>query len=82
MMRFGKCTLRKLLTKKLNMPGWIIYRDSEYGMYAYHQQLGLDTDLGYWNITLKDPNLDKTLSYIRNTLLAREKGCEGVNCVG
>lgn len=79
MMRFGKCTLRKGLTKKVNMPGWIIYRDSEYGMYAYHQQLGLDVDLGYWNITLEDPDLEKTLSYIRNDLLAREKSCEEAN---
>ena len=79
MMRFGKCTLRKGLTKKVNMPGWIIYRDSEYGMYAYNQQLGLDVDLGYWNITLEDPDLEKTLFYIRNDLLAREKSCKEVD---
>lgn len=72
MMRFGKCTLRKLLTKKMNMPGWVIYRDSEYGMYAYNQQLGLDVDLGYWNITLGDSDLDKTLSSIRKDLTAKE----------
>lgn len=45
-MTFGKCTPRKILTKKLGMPGWEIYRDSAYGMYALHEELGLDIRLG------------------------------------
>lgn len=67
-MTFGKCTPRKTLTKKLGMPGWEIYRDSSYGMYALHEELGLDIDLGRWNIPLNSPNLENILQDIRREL--------------
>ena len=67
-MTFGKCTPRKILTKKLGMPGWEIYRDSTYGMYALHEELGLDIDLGRWNIPLNSPNLENILQDIRREL--------------
>ena len=67
-MTFGKCTPRKILTKKLGMPGWEIYRDSAYGMYALHEELGLDIDLGRWNIPLNSPNLENILEDIRGEL--------------
>ena len=67
-MTFGKCTPRKILTKKLGMPGWEIYRDSSYGMYALHEELGLDIDLGRWNIPLNSPNLENILQDIRREL--------------
>ena len=72
-MKFGKCTPRKVLTKKLNMPGWEIYRDSAYGMYALHDELGLDVSLMTWNITLDDPNLENILEYIRADLTKAEE---------
>lgn len=71
-MQFGKCTPRKILTKKLNMPGWEIYRDSAYGMYALHRELGLDINLMMWNITLEDPNLKNILEYTRAELAKAE----------
>ena len=67
-MTFGKCTPRKILTKKLGMPGWEIYRDSAYGMYALHEELGLDIRLGIWNIPLNSPNLENILEDIRREL--------------
>ena len=72
-MKFGKCTPRKILTKKLNMPGWEIYRDSAYGMYALHNELGLDVSLMEWNITLDDPNLENILESIRADLTKAEE---------
>ena len=72
-MKFGKCTPRKVLTKKLNMPGWEIYRDSAYGMYALHNELGLDVNLMTWNITLDDPNLENILESIRADLTKAEE---------
>ena len=71
-MKFGKCTPRKILTKKLNMPGWEIYRDSAYGMYALHDELGLDVSLMTWNITLDDPNLENILEGVRADLAKAE----------
>ncbi len=67
-MTFGKCTPRKILTKKLGMPGWEIYRDSAYGMYALHEELGLDISLGIWDIPLNSPNLENILEDIRGEL--------------
>ena len=72
-MKFGKCTPRKILTKKLNMPGWEIYRDSAYGMYALHNELGLDVNLMEWNITLNNPKLESILEYTRAELAKVEK---------
>ena len=72
-MKFGKCTPRKTLTKKLNMPGWEIYRDSAYGMYALNDDLGLDVNLMTWNITLEDPNLENILESIRADLIKAEE---------
>lgn len=68
-MTFGKCTPRKILTKKLGMPGWEIYRDSSYGMYALHEELGLDIRLGIWDIPLNSPNLENILEDIRGELV-------------
>ena len=67
-MTFGKCTPRKILTKKRGMPGWEIYRDSAYGMYALHEELELDISLGRWNIPLNSPNLENILEDIRREL--------------
>ena len=72
-MKFGKCTPRKVLTKKLNMPGWEIYRDSAYGMYALNDELDLDVNLMTWNITLDDPNLEIILEHIRADLTKAEE---------
>ena len=72
-MKFGKCTPRKTLTKKLNMPGWEIYRDNAYGMYALNDDLGLDVNLMTWNITLDDPNLENILESIRADLTKAEE---------
>ena len=72
-MKFGKCTPRKILTKKLNMPGWEIYRDNAYGMYALNDDLGLDVNLMTWNITLDDSNLENILESIRADLTKAEE---------
>ena len=72
-MKFGKCTPRKTLTKKLKMPCWEIYRDSAYGMYALNDDLWLDVNLMTWNITLDDPNLENILESIRADLIKAEE---------
>ena len=72
-MKFGKCTPRKTLTKKLNMSGWEIYRDNAYGMYALNDDLGVDVNLMTWNITLDDPNLENILESIRADLTKAEE---------
>ena len=76
-MKFGKCIPRKTLTKKLNMPGWEIYRDSAYGMYALNDELGLDVNLMTWNITLNDPNLENILEGVRVDLTKAEEEKRG-----
>ena len=68
-MKFGKCTPRKTLTKKLNMPGWELYRDSAYGMDARNDELGLDVNLMGGNVTLDDPNLENILEGVRAHLI-------------
>ena len=55
------------------MPGWEIYRDSAYGMYALHDELGLDVNLMTWNITLDDPNLKNILEGVRVDLAKAEE---------
>lgn len=64
---------RKGLTKKLNLKGWKIYRDSDIGLYALNEELGIDHCLLTWNITLDDPELDRKISWIRKECLDLEK---------
>ena len=71
-MKFGKCTPRKVLTNKLNMPGWEIYRDNAYGMYALNDELGLDVKPMTWNINLDDTNLENILEGVRADLAKDE----------
>lgn len=66
-------TEKKGLTKKLNMKGWSIYRDSENGLYAENEELGINHGLLIWNLTLNDPKLEKTLGIIRSELQDLEK---------
>lgn len=61
-------TTKKTLTKKLNMKGWEIYRDSEQGLYALNEELGIDHCLYIWNLTLNDPKLENILEIIRSEL--------------
>lgn len=70
MIRF---TSKKALTKKLNMKGWEIYRDSEQGLYALNEELGIDHCLYIWNITLNNPKLESILKTIRSELHKLEK---------
>ena len=64
---------RKGLTKKLNLKGWKIYRDSDIALYALNEELGIDHCLLIWNITLDDPELDRKISWIRKECLELEK---------
>lgn len=66
-------TEKKGLTKKLNMKGWSIYRDSKYGLYTENKELGIDHGLLIWNLTLDDPKLEKALGIIRSELQDLER---------
>lgn len=61
-------TTKKTLTKKLNMKGWEIYRDSEQGLYALNEELGIDYCLYIWKLTLNNPKLENILETIRSEL--------------
>ena len=65
-------TVKKTLTKMVGIPGWIIYRDSENGMYALNEEKGIDVNLMSWNITLNNKNLDKCIDYIRQDIMKAE----------
>lgn len=70
MIRF---TTKKTLTKKLNMKGWELYRDSKQGLYALNEELGIDYHLYIWNLTLDNPKLENILENIRIELHKLEK---------
>ena len=65
-------TVKKTLTKMVGIPGWIIYRDSENGMYALNEEKGIDVNLMTWNITLNSENLDRCIKYIRQDIMKAE----------
>lgn len=58
-------TDKKVLTRLVGIPGWIIYRDSMNGMYARNEELSIDLNLMYWNITLNHPKLDRVIDDVR-----------------
>lgn len=68
-----KFTVKKGLTKRLGMDGWVIYRDSLYGLYAENRELGIDHCLNIWNLTLDDKRLDAAMHVIRLELEVEEK---------
>lgn len=66
-------TDKKVLTRLVGIPGWIIYRDSMNGMYARNEELMIDLHLGYWNITLNYPKLDCAIANIRRDIEEAER---------
>lgn len=68
-----KFTVKKGLTERLGLDGWLIYRDSLYGLYAEHKELGIDHCLNMWNLTLDDKNLNVVMNTIRLELEEVEK---------
>ena len=69
----ARFTTKKGLTKKLDMEGWTIYRDSENELYAENEELGIDHCLLMWNLTLDNPKIDFVIGLIRNELEEIEK---------
>ena len=67
-------TVKKKLTEMVNMAGWVIYRDSVYGMYAVNNEMGIEIPLMRWNITLNDPKLKNIVESIRTELAETAKG--------
>ena len=65
-----KFTVKKGLTKRLGLDGWVIYRDS---LYAENEELGIDRRLNIWNLTLDDSRLDFLMTIIRLELETVEK---------
>ena len=63
-----KFTDKRTITKMVNLDGWIIYRDSEYGMYARNEEKGLDIPLFIWNLTLNNKKLNCKIEIIRSDL--------------
>lgn len=68
-----KFTDKRTITKMVNLDGWIIYRDSEYGMYARNEEKGLDILLFMWNLTLNDKMLNRKIEIIRSKLKKAEE---------
>ena len=56
------------LTKLVDRKGWAIYRDSQHGLYADNDELGLDVNLMYWNATKNSAKLDWIVDDIRDTI--------------
>ena len=51
----GRFKVNKSLTKAFNYNNnglWLIYRDPEIGLYAYNEELDVEVNLGYWNVSL------------------------------
>lgn len=65
-------TVKNTLTKMVNKEGWTIYRDSENGMYAKNDNLGIDLPLNVWNLTLNNPDLERQIEWIRQEIEAEE----------
>lgn len=61
------------LTKKLNMPGWVVYKDPDYGLFSYNKEFNLDIYLFCKKISLKDPLLDKVIWFWRLLIADRVK---------
>lgn len=65
-------TVKSTLTKMVNKDGWTIYRDSENGMYAKNDVLGIEFPLNCWNLTLNNPDLERQIEWIRKDIEAEE----------
>ena len=47
----GRFPINKGLTKILNFEDFVIFRDPEYGLYAYSEKRDLEVNLMCWNCT-------------------------------
>ena len=67
----GRFPVNKALTAKVNMNGWVIYRDPEIGLYAFHEESGEEINLLLWNETAKTVT-EKALEFIRSEIREKE----------
>ena len=67
----GRFPVNMELTKKVNMKGWVIYRDPENGLYAYNEEMDEEVNLLLWNASAKDVK-ESTLECIRADIMKKE----------
>ena len=53
------------LTKKLNMPGWVVYKEPGLGLWGYNKELNFIVSLMCKNLSLNNPMLDKIIEHWR-----------------
>lgn len=61
------------LTKKLNIPDWVIFKEPGYGLWGYNEKLNIIVYLFCKKISLKDPLLDKVIWFWRVLIADRVK---------
>lgn len=66
-------TVKKQLTNMVNMNGWVIYRDSENGLYAFNKETEQDVNLLRWNLTMSDPKIAFAIEDIRELIKKAEE---------
>lgn len=67
----GRFPVNKALTKKVNMEGWVIYRDPENGLYAHNEEKDEEVNLLLWNESAKDVS-EMALNCIRADIEEKE----------
>lgn len=65
------------LTKKLNMPDWVIFKEPGYKLWGYNEKLNIIVYLFCNKISLKDPLLDKVIWFWRWLIIERVKEALG-----
>ena len=70
----GRFPINKGLTKLLNFEDFVIFRDPEYGLYAYSEKRDLEVNLMCWNCTREEAQ--KHLRVIEGWRIDIKRACE------
>ena len=70
----GRFPINKGLSKILNFEDFVIFRDPEYGLYAYSEKRDLEVNLMCWNCTREEAQ--KHPRVIEGWITDIERACE------
>ena len=70
----GRFPINKGLTKILNFEDFVIFRDPEYGLYAYSEKRDLEVNLMCWNYTREEAQ--KHLRVVEGWRIDIKRACE------
>ena len=70
----GRFPINKGLTKLLNFEDFVIFRDPEYGLYAYSEKRDLEVNLMCWNYTREEAQ--KHLRVVEGWRIDIKRACE------